>query len=270
MNSNRRFYRLLVLPALVLVATLLVLATCQRQEQADEATPPADAEARTTQPESPTAAPEAIAEESTGELTRETASDVATVPTEEPAPAAANLEVHVSVTEFFSVQVPDGWSTAEVIPGADFVMANSEAALERHSSGSGIEPGDLVLNVGFIPYRLLQTNELRALDFQFDASPDLFLQSLLPMFRTDDSLDISDPELVSLNDQRDAGVLTVSAEGREGMILMFSAGDSVIALVSAIAFPGEMGQFQELANAIAAGVSFSGAQDALYGTLLGG
>jgi hypothetical protein len=192
-------------------------------------------------------------------------------PTEEvPTRAATELEEFVSATEFFSVKVPAGWSKDEVFPGAALVMANSEAALERYESGSAVESGDLVLNIGFLPYRLLETNELRSLNFQFDGSPDVFLQSLLPMFHIDDDLVIGDPELVSLSDERDAGLMTVSTEGREGMVLMFIAGDRVIAMVSTVAFPGEMDQFQEIAFSVAAEVAFSGAQDALYGALLRG
>jgi hypothetical protein len=81
---------------------------------------------------------------------------------------------------------------------------------------------------------------------------------------------MGEAELVSLSDERDAGLLKVSDEGREGVVMMFTAGDSVIALVSTVVFPGEMGQLQEIAFSIAAEVVFSGAQDALYGALLGG
>lgn len=181
-----------------------------------------------------------------------------------------DMQEFVSTTEFFRVRVPSGWSTEERVPGSAVVMANSEPALDRYTSGSAVEPGDLVINVGFLPYRLLQSNELRSLDFQYEAPPDVFLQSLLPMFRTDEDLVIGDAELISLNDERDAGMLTVSGEGREGMILMFAAGDGVIALVSTVASPGEMGAFQDISYAVAATVAFSGANDALYGALLGG
>jgi pimeloyl-ACP methyl ester carboxylesterase len=175
-----------------------------------------------------------------------------------------------SVTGLFSVKVPAGWSVEELVPGGAFVMANSEAALDRYHGSSAVEPGDFVLNVGFLPYALLRSNELSSLNFQFEAPPDVFLRSLLPMFHVAADAVLSEPELISLNDERDAGVLTVSAGGREGMILMFAAGDGVIALVSPIAFPGEMDEFQKIAYSVAAEVVFSGAQDALFGALLGG
>jgi hypothetical protein len=81
---------------------------------------------------------------------------------------------------------------------------------------------------------------------------------------------LSDVELVSLSGAQEAGKLAVSDAQREGMVLMFPAGDSVISLVSTVNFPGEADAYQDTAYAIAAGVVFNGEQDALYGTLLGG
>lgn len=183
---------------------------------------------------------------------------------------AADMEGFTSATELFSVGVPAGWSVEELLPGGALVMANSAAALERYNDGGAIEPGDLVLNIGFLPFVLLQQRELRPLDIRFEATPDVFLRSLLPMFRRADDAAFGDAELVSLSDGRDAGMLTVSDEGREGMILMFVAGDGVVAFVSTVGFPGGMGGFQDVAFTVAAEVVFSGAQEALYGTLLGG
>jgi hypothetical protein len=180
------------------------------------------------------------------------------------------MEEFISMTEFFSVKVPAGWSTEEAFPGGAFLMANSEAALERHKSGSAVESGDLVLNIGFLPYRFLETNELGSLNIQFEATPDVFLQSILPIFHVTSDAAISDAELVSLSDERDAGMLTVLDDKRDGMILMFVAGDGVIAVVSAVGFLGEMSELEEITYAVAADVVFSGDQDALYGALLGG
>jgi hypothetical protein len=75
--------------------------------------------------------------------------------------------------------------------------------------------------------------------------------------------------LISLSDGREAGMLTLSDKGREGMIMMFEAGDGVLVFVSGEAFPGEMDEFQELTDALAAEVVYSGAQDALYAALRG-
>lgn len=149
-------------------------------------------------------------------------------------------------------------------------MANSEAALGRFHNGNAIESGDLVLNIGFLPYQLFRQREVVPLGIQFDATPDIFLQSLLPMFRFADTTAVSEPELVALSDARDAALLSVADAGREGLVLMFIAGDEVVAFVSAVGFPGELDAFQDITYAVAAEAVFSGAQEALYGTLLGG
>lgn len=196
-------------------------------------------------------------------------------PTQEPESVPAeemkeeSMEEFVSMTELYSVNVPANWSSEELVPGGAFVMANSQDALDRFKGESALESGDFVINVGFLPYRLLETNELRALNFRYDASPEIFFQSLLPMFQIDEAVTLSDPELTSLGEGIDAGLMRVSGEGREGMILMFLAGDRVVAMISAVAYPGEMDNFEEITYSVAAEVVFSGSQDALYGALLG-
>lgn len=179
----------------------------------------------------------------------------------------------VSTTKLFSLYVPTGWSTQEVIPGADLIMATSEAALEHYRSERALESGDLVLNVGFLPLALLQEKELSHLGIQFDSPPDEFLQSLLPMFAVGDKPArnvAGEAKLVSLGDGREAGMLAFSEEGREGSILVFSAGKDVFAFISAAAYPSELSEFQEIIYAVAAGVAYNGSQDALYQKLNGG
>ncbi len=178
----------------------------------------------------------------------------------------------LSSTNLFRLYVPTGWHTEESVPGAGLVMANTEAALERYDKGNALESGDIVLNVGFLPMALLQEKELSHLGFQFKAPPDVFLQSLLPMFHVGGTpaSDVGGkPALVSLGNEQDAGMLTFSEDGRDGLILVFFAGDDVITFLSATTFPGGMGEFQEITYAVAAGVAYSGSQDALYSKLYG-
>jgi len=178
----------------------------------------------------------------------------------------------VSSTELFSLYVPTGWSMEEVIPGADLLMANSETALTRYRNGNTLESGELVLNVGFLPLALLQEKELSHLGIQVEAPPDAFLQSLMPMFLLEDqpAKDVAgEANLVSLSDGRDAGMLSLSEDGREGLLLVFTAGKDVFAFVSATTYPGEMNEFQEITYAVAAGVTYSGSQDVLYSKLYG-
>lgn len=178
----------------------------------------------------------------------------------------------VSSTELFSLYVPMGWSMEEVIPGADLAMANNETALARYRNGNALESGELVLNVGFLPLALLQEKELSHLGIQFEASPEAFLQSLLPMFRVGDKPAkdaVGKATLVSLGEGRNAGRLTFVEEGREGQILVFTAGKDVFAFISAATNPGGVQEFQEIIDAVAAGVTFSGSQDSLYSILNG-
>lgn len=268
MRSKRNLQKVLVLA--VLVVALFAVAACQKEEeQVEEADSTSEAAIETAVQPTP-APPQATAEPPTEEPTEAAVPAVEPTPSEVTTAGEIDMEEYVSVTEFFSVKVPAGWSSEETFPGGAFVMANSAAALERFNNDSAVESGDLVVNVGFLPYALFRQREVVPLDIQFEATPDLFLQSLLPMFRLADSAVLSDAELVSLSDESDAGLLTVSDEGREGLILMTSAGDEVVAFVSAVGFPGEMGGFQEVIYAVAAEVAFSGAQEALYGTFLGG
>lgn len=196
-------------------------------------------------------------------------------PTTEPTQKASynSTKEYISATDLFSLKVPDGWSSEEVIPGADFIMANSELALERYKNGYPVEQTDFALNVGFLPFALLKENQLKHFNFQFEASPEILLQSLLPMFRIGDqqaSNIAGETKLVLLSDGREAGMLTLSDENREGMVLMFVAGDGILAFVSVETFPGEMVDFKELTYALAAEVVYNGSQDALYGALYGG
>jgi len=182
------------------------------------------------------------------------------------------VTIYVSSTESFRLYVPTGWSMQEVIPGANFIMANSETALDHYRSENALETGELVLNVGFLPLALLQEKELSHLGIQVEAPPDAFLQSLLPMFLLGDqpAKEVAgEAELVTLSDERNAGLLSLSEDGREGLILVFTAGKDVFALVSATTYPGGMSEFQEITYAVAAGVTYSGSQDALYSKLYG-
>jgi hypothetical protein len=179
---------------------------------------------------------------------------------------------YISSTELFSLYIPSGWSTEEDISGADLLMANSEAALAHYHNGNTLESGELVLNVGFLPLALLQEKELSHLGIQVEAPPDAFLQSLLPMFLLGNQPAreaAGEVELVSLSDGRDAGLLSLSEDGREGSILVFPAGKDVFAFISATTYPGEMNGFQEITYAVAAGITYSGSQDELYSKLYG-
>ena len=178
----------------------------------------------------------------------------------------------VSSTEFFKLYVPVDWKTEEAVPGADLIMANSEAALEHYRSQSALEAGELVMNIGFLPLSFFQEQALAHLDIQIEASPEVFLQSILPMFLVEGepARDVAgEAVLVSLGDGRDAGMLTFSKEGRDGLILVFKAGKDVFTFVSVATYPGGMVEFQETAYEVAAGITYDGSGSDLYSILNG-
>jgi len=264
MRSRRVLNKALVMLVLVMTA-LFALANCQNEEQLKETELTLEAEARAAILPTSTPAPVATPTE---QPTEEPEEDVEPTPTAAAATTGNDMEEYESVTEFFSLKVPTGWSSAEALPGAAFVMANSDAALERYMNESSVTSGDFVLNVGFLPYDLFEQREVKPLNIQFGATPDVFLQSLLPIFNIRGDAVLSDVDLVSLDGERDAGMIAVFEEGREGMILMFEAGDGVVAFVSTVGFPGEAADFQEVAYAVAAEVAFNADHETLYGRLL--
>ena len=178
----------------------------------------------------------------------------------------------VSSTELFSLYVPTEWSMEEVVPGVDLLMANSEAALEHYRSEGALESGELVLNIGFLPLALFEEQALAHLKIQTEAPPEVFLQSILPMFLVEGEPAgnvVGEPVLASLGDGREAGTLTFSKEGRDGLILVFKAGKDVFALVSVTTYPGGMVEFQETAYGVAAGITYGGSGSDLYSKLNG-
>lgn len=249
----------------------LVLVACQRAEDVDKAALTLEAKLiMTVQPESLPEEKPAPTDEAMEEPTQQVDPTVQTTPDELPVTTASDVEEFVSVTEFFSVKIPNGWSSEETFPGGALIMANSDVALDRYQDGSAVEPGDFVLNIGFLPFALFKQREVVPLGIQVEATPDVFLRSLLPLFKIEGEAVLSNVELVSTNGERDAGMLTVSDEGREGIILLLVAGDGVVALISTVSYPGEMAEFQDIVYTIASEATFRGAQDVLYGTFLGG
>lgn len=131
---ERKLFLHKVFILVVIVVALPALAACRRGEQNNETPSTVNVDMAATK--QPTASPipsEDVAEEPTNEANYVSTSEF------------------VSATDLFSLKVPDGWSSEEILPGADFAMANSESALEHYKNGNAVESGDFVLNVGFLP-----------------------------------------------------------------------------------------------------------------------
>lgn len=177
-----------------------------------------------------------------------------------------------SSTDQYSLRHPAEWVVEEEGEGIVLVMANSEAALERFNIGQ-TEPGDLAMNIGYIPAAWFETREFGRPDLQLGSTPDAFLRSVMPMLRLSgdymEGTDLSNSELVSLSDDVDAGLLTVSNAERAGMLIVFEAADGVFAFVTVTGDPGEVDDFQEIAFALAVSIDYTGSADDLAAAFFG-
>ena len=177
-----------------------------------------------------------------------------------------------SATEQYSLRHPAEWLVDEDRENGVLVMANSEAALGRFNAGAA-DPGDFAMNIGFIPAAFFQRVEFKDLDIQLGTTPDAFLQSIMPMLNltgeyTERTV-VSAGELVSLSDEVEVGLLTVTNEEREGMFIVFEAAGGVIAFVSAAGYPAEVVSFQEIAFDIAANIDYTGSAEDLAAAFFG-
>ena len=177
-----------------------------------------------------------------------------------------------SATDQFSLRHPADWVVEEDAGANVLVMGNSEAALERFNAGQA-EPGDFAMNIGFIPAAFFEEGAFAALDIQLRTTPDAFLQSIMPMLRlTGDNVEgtaVSEGELVSLSDDVEAGLLILSNEERDGIFIVFEAAGGVFAFVTAAGYPGEGGDLQEIASAIAATLDYTSSAEDLMVTFYG-
>jgi hypothetical protein len=177
-----------------------------------------------------------------------------------------------SATENFNLRHPPDWVVNEDREGYALVLANFDAALDRFKAGE-VKPGDFVLTAGFVPVAFFERLELANLNSGVLSAPDSLLKLIMPLLRlTGDNMEdtiVSDSELVSLSDEVRAGQLIVSNEQREGLFIVFPVLDGVIAFVSAIAYPGELGGLQQIASAIAASIEFTGSSSDLMAAFWG-
>lgn len=168
----------------------------------------------------------------------------------------------------FQLSYPSAWLIEETFPGAAVLLANKAEALERYRSGTAPQPGDLVMNVGLVPYALMRQREVVPLGIQFDAGADVFLASAVPMFKLSEGATLGDVVLQELDGGGDAGRAAVSSDSSEGMVLWVPTSADAAALVSTVAALGDSARFEEVVLAITSSIRFDGDGDALYGGLL--
>ena len=172
----------------------------------------------------------------------------------------------------FSVAYPAGWIAFEHEDGIGLAIANSDAAMTRFGVGESV-PGDLALNIGFIPAAWFAMGEWEDVGIQLEATPDVFLQSIMPMLRLTEAYAegavIRDSELVSLSDGVEAGLLTVSYGERVGMLIVFETTEGVFAFVNALGNPAEVEDFQKIALAVAASIEYTDSAENLRDSFFG-
>lgn len=168
-----------------------------------------------------------------------------------------------SATDQFSLRHPTEWVIDEG-EGNLVTMANSSAALARFDSGL-THPGDIAMSVGFIPTLFFESDELfPGIDIKLEASPKTLLESILPIIRFSSSGRQSAPtghaQLVTLSNGVEAGVLDLSSDERDGIILVYAITNDVVTFVTASGYPDEV-DIREVAIAIAGGIEFSGSTE---------
>ena len=184
----------------------------------------------------------------------------------------ADMTMVKSSSGHVRIMVPPGWVIEEDADGVRLVLANAEAALTTFKEGELPKPGEVVITIGFIPAALFAEKDFSHVGIQLEASPDLFLQSIMPMLRITgaETADVSGSELVPLSGEREAGLATIATLQREGSLLVFEAAEGVMAFVSTVAYPGELPDLQAITFAVASSLDYTGSADALTAAFYGG
>lgn len=184
----------------------------------------------------------------------------------------ADMTMVKSSSGHVSVMSPSGWVVEEDADGVRLVLANAEAALTTFNAGEQPKPGEAVITIGFIPAALFAEKDFSHVGIQLEASPDLFLQSIMPMLRITgaETADVSGSELVPFSDEREAGLVTIATPQREGSLLVFEAAEGVMAFVSTVAYLGELPDLQAVTFAVVSSLDYIGSADTLTTAFYGG
>jgi hypothetical protein len=149
--------------------------------------------------------------------------------------------------------------------GLGLATANSIAAMQRFQANQS-DQGDIAMNIGFIPVSFFERGEFSALNIKMNSAPDAFLRSIMPLLRltgNKEATEVGEIELVSLSDKFEAGLQNISDKEREGTIIVFKVAEGVVAFVSAVGSPGEMGNYRKIIFTIAASIEYAGSAEDL-------
>jgi hypothetical protein len=167
----------------------------------------------------------------------------------------------------FSLRLPSDWVVTEHVDGNGVLMASSETALLRLNAGTALLPGELAMNIGFIPVAWFASPEFAGLGIQLGSSPARFLASMKSMIRLSrgytEGTVVGDPEPVLVDTDVEAGLLTVSGETCGGLLIAFEPTEGVLSFVTMIGYPGELSSHREVACAVASSISWAGSAEDL-------
>ncbi|MBV7334810.1 hypothetical protein KFU94_42550 [Chloroflexi bacterium TSY] len=176
-----------------------------------------------------------------------------------------------SATDQFSLRYPADWAAEEDMEGGVLVIANSEMALARFNAGEA-EPGDVVLHIGFLPAEFFA-----AFDVPVGTTPKDTLQAMMPVLKiaghhandTADDATVSEIEVVALDDTREAALVMVSANQREGGFMVSEVAKGITAIISIVTAPGEFETMSDILLAVTATIEFKGTSEVLWQAMLG-
>jgi hypothetical protein len=164
------------------------------------------------------------------------------------------------VTDLFSVTYPAGWTAIEHQDGSGVILANSDVGLDRYRQGARLASGDQALNISLTPAELFQA-------LQIPIEPSAFAgelsEALLAKLGEINGAQAGAPQIVALEDGRQAALRKAVNDRAEGAVILFELAESIIALNTVASSPGEYKEVEATALAILSSLTFSGTAGAL-------
>lgn len=189
------------------------------------------------------------------------------------------LEEFVSEDGLLTLSYPEGWSSFvdEETPFPMVMFLNNEEAVERITADEDPISGDQAFLVFVLPTDFLAFFGVTLTE---DITPADLVTAVATMFfepepnedgtvNEEDMAEIGEAEEVELSEELVAGVVAVAERTGEGTFMTFMPGEKLLAIVYAVAYPGEFTDEQaELGQVLAASVVYEGSADALLAAIM--
>ena len=160
----------------------------------------------------------------------------------------------------FSLSHPTSWVVMEHEDGSGVLLANSESSLDRHQQGTAPELGDQVLNISLTPTDLFQGLFMQ---IRPGSSAAELADTLLSKFGPIEGTEAAEVELVLLEDGREVAIKKGINDHAEGAVILFEISEGVIALSTAVGFPGDYETVEASALSILSSLDFGGTAETL-------